>query len=203
MKMRSSTAVLAGTIAMLLCMAATPPARAEFGFSIFGSYWEPDDTSDAGGGGLELAFPLSQRWDLDLRGSYFEELDPEPLDVLFDADSPFRNAGLEVLPIELGLRFALAPNAEVVRPYLGGGAGYYLLDSDFGDVDDEGGWYGLFGLGFGDREGASFFVEAQYRKMEATVEEDPDHPFDFEGFDDRVVLDLDGLGFNAGVTWRM
>ena len=202
MKTQSRVAILAGATAMLLCFAATPPAQAEFGFSIFGSYWEPDDTSDAGGGGLELAFPLGSRVDLDLRASYFEELDPEPLDELFDSDSPFRTAGLEVLPVELGFRFNLAPDA-AVHPYIGAGAGYYFLDSDFGDVDDEGGWFGLFGLGFGDSEGASFFVEAQYRKMEATVEEDPDNPFDFEGFDDEVVLDLDGVGFNAGVTWRL
>jgi hypothetical protein len=203
MKRHSVHAILAGALAMLWCLAAAPAAQADLGFSLFGSYWEPDDTSDAGGGGVELAFPLGERWDIDVRASYFEELDPEPLDVLFDADSPFQEAGLEVLPIEIGLRFALAPNAEVVRPYIGGGAGYYLLDSDFGDVDDEGGWYALFGLGFGDREGASFFVEGQWRKMEATVEEDPDDPFDFEGFDEGVALDLDGLGFNAGVTWRL
>jgi hypothetical protein len=202
MKTRLNVAILAGATAMVLCFAAAPAAQAEVGFSIFGSYWEPDDTSDTGGGGLEIAFPLSPRWDIDLRASYFEELDPEPLQVLFDSDSPFRSRGLEVLPIELGLRFGLAPEA-VVHPYIGGGAGYYLIDSDFGDIDDEGGWYGLFGLGFGDPDGASFFVEAQYRKMEATVEEDPDDPFDFEGFDAPVKLDLDGLGFNAGVTWRL
>ena len=201
MKRHSVSAILAGAFALMLCLLAAPAAHADFGFSIFGSYWEPDDTSDAGGGGLELAFPLGERWNLALRGSYFEELDPEPFETLFDADSPFQNAGLEVLPIELGLRFDLMPEAAQIHPYIGGGAGYYWLDSDFGDVDDEGGWYALFGLGFGDREGASFFVEAQYRKMEATVEEDPDDPFDFEGFDEGVGIDLDGLGFNAGVSW--
>jgi hypothetical protein len=202
MKTQSRVAILAGVTAILVGFAAAPPAQAAVGFSIFGSYWEPDETSDAGGGGLEIAFPLSPRWDIDLRASYFEELDPEPLQVLFDADSPFRTRGVEVLPLELGLRFALAPDA-VVRPYLGAGGGYYIIDSDFGEIGDEGGWYGLFGLGFGDDEGASFFVEAQYRKMEATVEEDPDDPFDFEGFDPPVVLELDGLGFNAGVSWRL
>ena len=202
MKTQSRVAILAGATALLLCFAAAPPAQAAFGFSIYGSYWEPDDAGDTAGGGLELAFPLSPRVDIDLRGSYFEELDPEPLQVLFDSDSPFRNAGLEVLPIELGIRFNLAPKLTAVQPYIGGGAGYYLLDSDFGDVDDEGGWFGVLGLGFGDREGASFFVEGQYRRIEATVEEDPDNPFDFEGFDRNVKLDLDGIGINAGVTWR-
>ena len=198
---KSSRNAIAAVSAALFCIASTPAARAELGFSLYGSYWEPDDTSDAGGGGIELLFPISPRWDVDLRASYFEELDAEPLDQLGDAESPFQEHGLEVLPLELGLRFAFAPDA-AVRPYIGGGAGYYVLDSDFGVVDDEAGWYGILGLGFGNREGASFFVEAQYRKMEATVEEDPSDPFDFEGFDEGVALDLDGVGFNAGVTWR-
>jgi hypothetical protein len=201
MKSQLRVAILAGAAALVLCFASAP-AQADVGFSLFGSYWEPDDTSDTAGGGLAVSFPISPRWDVDLRASYFEELDPEPLQVLFDSDSPFRTRGLEVLPLEIGLRFGFAPDA-AVHPYIGGGAGYYLIDSDFGEIDDEGGWYGLFGLGFGNPDATSFFVEAQYRKMEATVEEDPDDPFDFEGFDERVKLDLDGLGFNAGVIFRL
>ena len=46
------------------------------------------------------------------------------------------------------------------------------------------------------------FVEANYRKMEATVEVDPDTIGDFEGFDEDVGIDLDGLGFNVGVAFR-
>lgn len=199
MKRHTRIAIL--SLATTILAAAAPAAHAAVGFSIFGSYWDTDEADDAGGGGLEIAFPLSPRWDIDFRGSYFEQLDAKPLQVLGDADSPFRHTGLDVVPLELGLRFALAPNA-VVHPYLGAGAGYYLLDSDAGDVKDEGGWYGLFGLGFGDQEGASFFVEAQWRKMEATVEVDPDTPGDFEGFDSPVAIELDGLGVNAGVSWR-
>ena len=201
MKRLSRVAILASATALLLGLAMAPTAGADVGFSIYGSYWEPDETSDAGGGGLEIAFPLNQHFDIDLRASYFEELDPEPLQELFDSDSPFQTRGVEVLPIELGVRFNFAPDA-AVRPYIGAGGGYYLIDSDFGEIGDEGGWYGILGLGFGNREGASFFVEGQYRKMEATVEEDPDDPFDFEGFDPPVVLELDGFGANAGVMWR-
>lgn len=202
MSRHSGFAIFAVATVALCSLATASPARADLGFSIFGSYWEPDETSDAAGGGLELAFPLSPRWDIDLRGSYFEELDPEPLQELFDSDSPFRTRGVKVLPVELGPRFNFVPDG-AVRPYLGGGGGYYIIDSDFGEIGDEGGWYALLGLGFGDPEGASFFIEGQYRKMEATVEEDPDDPFDFEGFDPPVVLELDGIGFNAGVTWRL
>jgi len=201
MKRRFSVAILAIATALAWSAALAAPASADFGLSFYGSYWEPDQTNDVGGGGLELGFPLGERWEIDLRGNYFEELDPEPLQELTDSDSPFRTRGLELLPIDLGIRFELAPDSPV-RPYIGGGGSYYIIDSDFGDIDDEGGWYGLFGLGFGDLKGASFFVEGQYRKVEATVEEDPDDPFDFEGFDPPVKLDLDGIQFNAGVSFR-
>ena len=46
------------------------------------------------------------------------------------------------------------------------------------------------------------FVEANYRRMEATVEVDPDTIADFEGFNEDVGIDLDGLGFNIGVSFR-
>jgi hypothetical protein len=199
MKRQSIVAILAAASALALSTALAPPAHA-IGFSIFGSYWDPDEANDVGGGGLEVSFPLSPRWEIDLRGSYYEELDPKPLQVLADTDSPFRNRGFELTPIELGARFDFRPDAPV-RPYIGGGGSYYIVDSHFGNVDDESGWYGLLGLGFGDKQGASFFVEGQYRWVEATVKEDPDHPFDFPGFE-RTKINLDGWAFNAGVSWR-
>src|SRR5262245_49052344 len=144
MKSRTTFTVLAAGCGGWFIPGAVP-AVADFGFTIFGAWWGPDETSDVGGGGIEFAFPFSERWELNLRGSYYEELDPEPLQDLFDTDSPFRDRGVEVLPIELGLRFELAPDAPV-HPYIGGGGGYYIIDSSFGEIGDEGGWYGLFGL---------------------------------------------------------
>jgi hypothetical protein len=185
----------------LVC-AATSPARADYELGLFGSpYWSPDETEEVAGGGLSFALPVNGHWAVDFRGSYFEETDPDAFDEIGDADSPFQEHGLEILPLEIGARYNFVPEARV-RPYAGAGAGYYLLDSDFGEVNDEGGWYGLFGLGFGNPDKANFFVEANYRRMEATVEVDPDDPGDFEGFDENVGIDLDGLGFNLGVTWR-
>jgi hypothetical protein len=198
MKRQSIIAILAAVTALALAGALPSPAHA-IGFSIFGSYWEPSDTNDVGGGGLEIAFPVSPRWEIDLRGSYFEELDPEPLQVLADADSPFRHRGLELTPIDIGARFDFKPDSPI-RPYLGGGGSYYIVDSDFGNIDDESGWYGVLGLGFGKKEGTSFFVEGQYRDVEATVREDPNHPFDFDFRQTR--LDLSGWAFNAGIGWR-
>ena len=181
------------------------PAHADYELGLFGSpYWAPDETDEVAGGGLSFKLPVGDYWGIDLRGSYFEETRPDAFSEAFelgDADSPFRESGLEIVPLEVGGRYNFVPEARV-RPYAGAGVGYYLLDTDFGEVNDEGGYYGLLGLGFGNPEKANFFVEANYRRMEATVEVDPDDPTEFEGFDEDVGIDLDGLGFNVGVTWR-
>ena len=196
--------LLAAAAVALLCV-ATSPARAEYEFSVFGSpYWAPDETDEVAGGGLTFDIPITSNWQVDLRGSYFEETSPDAFDEALeigDADSPFRENGLEVLPLEVGGRYNFLPESKV-RPYAGAGVGYYMLDTELGDVNDEGGYYGLLGLGFGNPEKANFFVEANYRRMEATVEVDPDTVSDFEGFDEDVGIDLDGLGFNVGVSFR-
>jgi hypothetical protein len=148
--------LLAAAAVALLCV-ATSPARAEYEFSVFGSpYRAPDETDEVAGGGLAFDIPITSNWQVDLRGSYFEETSPDA----------FGEA------LELG------------------------------DVNDEGGYYGLVELGLGNAEKANFFVEANYRRMEATVEVDPDTVSEFEGFDEDVGVDLDGLGFNIGVSFR-
>jgi outer membrane protein W len=204
--MRKSVLTLLATAAVALLCVATSPARAEYELSVFGSpYWAPDETDEVAGGGLSFDIPITSNWQVDLRGSYFEETSPDAFGEALeigDADSPFRENGLEVLPLEVGGRYNFLPESKV-RPYAGAGVGYYMLDTDLGDVNDEGGYYGLVGLGFGDPEKANFFVEANYRRMEATVEVDPDTIADFEGFDEDVGIDLDGLGFNVGVSFRV
>ena len=198
------TTILALAGAALL-FAATSPVRADYELGLFGSpYWAPDDTDEVAGGGLSFKVPLNPYWGIDLRGSYFEETRPDAFGELFelgDEEGPFRENGLTIVPLEVGGRYNFVPDARV-RPYAGAGLGYYVLDTDIGSVDDEGGYYGLVGLGFGNPDKANFFVEANYRRMEATVEEDPNDPFDFTGFDEDVAIDLDGIGFNLGVTWR-
>ena len=196
--------LFAAAAVALLC-AVTTPANAEYELSVFGSpYWAPDDTDEVAGGGLSLDIPINSNWQVDLRGSYFEETSPDAFGEALeigDEDSPFRENGLEVLPLEVGGRYNFIPDGKV-RPYAGAGVGYYMLDTELGDVNDEGGYYGLVGMGFGNPEKANFFVEANYRRMEATVEVDPDTVSDFEGFDENVGIDLDGLGFNVGVSFR-
>lgn len=189
--------------ALATLLAGAAPASAGH-FDLFGAYWDTDEAGGAGGGGLAFGIPLGERFSLDLRGSYYEELANEPLEALFDDDDPvFARRGLEVLPLEVGLRYVLTPDAKAAF-YLGGGASYFLLDTDFGEVDDEVGAYALLGATFGNPDGVSFFVEGIWRIAEATVEIDPDDLDDIDDIDldGRVPVDLNGLGVNAGVTWR-
>jgi hypothetical protein len=178
------------------------PARA-FDFGLAGSYWNTDAAGDAAGGTVILGLPVNETFGFELRGSYFEELSDDPFENAFDSDDEvFQDKGIQVTPIEAGLLFRFAPGT-TFRPYVGGGASYFLIDSDFGEIDDELGYYAVVGATFGDDDGAQLFVEANWRKATAEVRVDPEDLDDIDDLeiDDHADLDLDGFGANLGVRW--
>jgi hypothetical protein len=172
-------------------------------FTLFGSYWDTDVAGDAAGGGVSLGIPFNEMLALELRATYYEELTDDPLENIFDSDDPvFQEVGIQALPLEAGLRLSFAEGA-TFRPHVMGGVSYYLLDSDFGEIGDEVGWFGAVGATIGDGDGAEFYVEGLYRKAEAEIELDPD---DLEDIDDLEIgenaqFDMDGFGVNLGVRW--
>lgn len=179
--MRKKTALLA---VMVLALVAGPAAAADFG--LFGSYWNTDDADEAVGVGGKFRFARI----VELRATYFN-------DVTADTEPESRDFELRALPFEAGLAFSFAPGARF-SPYVGGGAGYYLLDTNRGDVDDEVGFYAVLGADIRGATGLGFMVEAIYRNMEATVRGDLD---DDPRVDDEVDIQLGGLGVNAGLVW--
>jgi len=186
---------------MAATLAATPAAAG--GFSAYGTYWNTDAADEAAGAGLRFGIPLGSVVQIDLGAAYYEELVNRPFAALGDIDTPFVENGLQVTPVEAGLRFNFAEYSRF-NPYIGGGAHYLFLDSDFGEVDDEAGWYARLGTEFGQVNGNGFFVEAGYRGVEVTVENDPE---DFEDFDDvefepETEIDLSGALVNLGYVWR-
>ena len=191
-----------GFAAIALTLLLASPAAAS-SFNLFGSWQDTDDVGEAAGGGVSVAFGLGQVLDLELRGTYYEELSNEPLDALFEDDDPVFEDGIQAIPIEAGLRFNLAQRG-AFNPYISAGGTYYLLDSDFGDLDDEFGWYATLGSIFGDRDGASFFLEALYRNVEGSVQVDPEDLGDIDDteFEDEFDIDLSGFGVNLGIAWR-
>lgn len=171
--------------ATALALAAGPAMANDF--AVFGSYWDTKDAEEALGGGAKLRFGF-----FEVRGTYFSDVTAD--------QSPERNDfEVSAIPLEVGLAFNFAEN-ERFSPYVGGGGGYYMLDTNIGEVDDEIGFYGVLGANIGDPDGVSFMAEAIYRQMEGTVTNedeitDPD-------IDDEVDFDLSGLGVNVGLVWR-
>jgi hypothetical protein len=178
----------------------TAPAHATE-FKIFGAYADTDVLGDTGGGGIGFGIPFNDTLSLDLRATYLQELSSDPLDGIFDFDDDndvFADSDINVVPIDVGLRFNFQRGG-VVNPYIGGGGTYFILDSDARgvEIDDELGFYGLAGARFGDDVGPAFFAEAMYRTVEASAsfrDDDVD-------FDDDADIDLDGFAVNAGIVW--
>jgi len=152
-----------------------------------GGYFSHIDTEDGGesdGFGGKLVLNYSESASLDIRAALFDDF--ENID------------DLELIPVEIGLTFFLG-KLDQFRPYLGLGAGYYLLDSELAEIDDEIGWYGTFGLQLPVADTLSLFVEGQYRQIEGTYE---GSDFDLDNFNnDRADLDLEGLSLNAGILF--
>ena len=164
---------------------AAPASAAELG--VFGAYWNTD---------VEAALGVGSKLRLgrfvELRATYFS-------DVTADTEPERLDFELSAIPLEAGLRYDFG-EGERFTPYVGGGAGYYLLDTTEGDVDDEVGWYAVLGGELGRRDSRlGFMAEATYRQMEATVSDEDCFPDDVR---DEVNIRLDGLGVNAGIVWR-
>lgn len=171
------------------------------GLSVFGSYWNSDSLDDVAGAGVKFSVPLGDTMSFDLRGTYYEPFDEEAL--RDELDDPFEDdfpdeifpGEIQVIPLEAGLSVNLGQGS--IRPSIGAGVSYLMLDVDRGEIDDEVGWYGSLGVDFASENSVGFFAEALYRAAEGTVDEDQDD-LDF----DRVDFDLDGFAANLGVVFR-
>ena len=169
--------------AVALALSAVPASAADFG--AYGAFWDTEDADQALGVGGKLSFGI-----FELRASYFS-------DVTADTEPESQDFEISVVPLEAGLTFKFA-QGERFTPYVGGGAGYYLLDTTDFDVDDEVGYYGVLGADIKGASGLGFMVEGIYRNMEATVRGDfNDNP----DIDEDVDLQLGGFGVNAGLVW--
>jgi hypothetical protein len=182
-------------LAAFVLMTAAAPAGAT-GFTIFGSWWNPDAVGEALGGGISLSFPLGDSGlGMDFRGSFYQETGDES-PIVHGPDSVFREFGLQIVPVDAALRYDFNQDG-AANLYLGGGASYFFLDVDQGpDLDDELGWLAFVGAEFGDPAGARFFLEGSYRSVTSTIRSDGDEIVD------DVPIDLDGAMVNLGIVWR-
>ena len=178
--------ILILTITVLALGGAAVASATDLG--LHGAYWDTKEADNTFGFGAKLRFSF-----VEFRGTYFD-------DVTADVEPESADFEIKAYPLEAGIVLQFLKNS-MFRPYVGGGAGYYILDTNIGDVDDEIGYYLVGGADIGNPSSrVAFSLEAIYRNIEGTVRgeifEDPD--FDI----DEVDLDLSGIGANAGVVFR-
>ena len=150
-------------------------------FGLYGSYWDADQADSSKGGGARMGFNFVKYLELDFHGTYYPS---------FETDVNGQMVEVKAKPVDGGLRVNLLPGGPV-NPYVGAGVSYFFLSTDQGEIDNQTGIYGQAGLEFGG-EGARFFLEALWRKMDTTVT--------LAAFDRDT--EFDGLAANAGFTWR-
>jgi hypothetical protein len=177
-----------------LALLAVPATASDF--ALFGAYQDTDDANEGLGVGGRLRFNY-----FELRATYFDDVTSEvdfggddcPPDCVENDDFD-----LKFVPLEAGLVFKFA-ETDRFRWFIGGGAGYYIIDTDFAEVDDEVGYYGVIGtdIFFGGNFGMT--IEGMYRNMEATVRQADSDDVDV---DEEVDIQLGGIGANVGLVWR-
>ena len=161
-------------------------AGAENGWGLHAAYWDTEDLSDQAGVGATISIEMIPSVLMNIRGSYFDGF----------GDENQGDVDLQVIPLELGL-LVCQPLVEKLNVYAGGGIGYYFMDADRVDVDDEVGSF--LNAGF-ELKGAEkkevvygqthlgLFAEAIYRFVEADA--------------GSADFSLDGLGANVGLMIR-
>jgi hypothetical protein len=173
--MRKAVLVLVGCL--VLCAA---PAWAGGEFSLFGTYGEVTENNRSFGFGARIS--AGGEWVMvDLTGTWF----PSRSAGAFDDD-------LQVIPFDLGLRLLFAPGSDL-RPYVGAGVTYMLINLSDREVNDPTGYYLLAGLSLKGGKSTGFFVEAIYRDADATVDEGAPSEFDAA---------VGGLAGSLGIFWR-
>ena len=165
----------------ILALFSAPSWAGSFG--IFGSYWDSKDADSSWGAGVRAGFNMTKRFALDFHGTYYPDFK--------DDQFPGQSIELTAIPVDGGLKFNFMPDS-AVNPFVGGGVTYYFLSTDPGTVEDQTGVYLDAGLDIGDTDGARFFAELMWRKVNTSVS--------FGAFDNDVKFD--GLGLNVGATWR-
>lgn len=177
-------------LAMGLSALMAAPSSAG-GIGVLGAWWDTDDVDEEAGMGLELDIPMSPRVDLQLRGSYYDQL---------EAEMNGRPVTVRAAPLDLGLAWHFLAPSSRVRPRVEGGVTYYSLASDIDDVgvesgriEDELGYYGGAGLDVRLTGDWAVYGDALYRSGKAEIEGEG-----LRGFSVRA-LDLAGVSLHLGV----
>ena len=178
--MRKSVLVLVGC----LVLSATP-TWAGGAFHLFGTYGEVTQVDRSFGFGARGSIG-GDRLVVDLTATWF----PSRNGTVVNEDGFVIQDDLQIIPFDLGLRYVFAPGSEL-RPYIGAGVSYVLINLSDGSADDETGYYALAGLIFETGAASGLFAEMIYRNADATVS--------YSGVDyDR---NFGGIAGSFGIFW--
>ena len=179
------TAIVCALTALGLGLLGGPAKATDFG--IFGAYQDTQDAGHGYGGGVKLDFARF----ITLRATYLGDITSGT------RFSDSNDLKLRVLPLEAGLQYKFQPDANF-SPYLGGGASYFLLDTNRGNIDDELGWFAVAGADIKTQHSFGITLEAIYRSVDTTVRDNGNSTT----LSDKVNLQLRGFGANAGLVWH-
>jgi hypothetical protein len=179
-----------------LALAAGPACLHASDFAVYGAYTKPQDADNSWGGGVKLTFGY-----FEIRSTYFKGINERPSDFPCPPLCSSSKPRIQYVPLEAGLVYKFKQDP-TLQPYLGAGGGYYFLrrtGSGFGRVNDEAGFYGVVGTDINFSRGFGLMVEANYRRVRATVK---DNSSDVPVLHEGVRLQLGGPGVNAGLVWH-
>jgi outer membrane protein W len=177
--------ILCAVAALGLGLLAGPAKAADFG--VFGAYQDTKDADQGYGGGVKLDFSV-----ITLRATYFGDVTSNNR---FATGNDFK---LRVIPLEAGLQYKFQPDTNFT-PYIGGGASYFLLDTNRGNVDDELGWFAVVGADIKTQHSFGVTLEAIYRSVDSTVRDNNNGNTTVSS---KVDVQLRGIGANAGLVWH-
>ena len=122
--MRKTVLVLVGCLVFV-----AGPAFGGVGFGLFGTYGETNQYNRSFGAGLRVSFGGER-----LMGDFTATWFPSRNGVVVKEGSFQINDSLQILPLELGLRWMFSPDSSL-RPYLGIGGTYMLINLGTGNAD--------------------------------------------------------------------
>ena len=153
--MRKTVLVLVGCLVL-----TAAPAWAGGAFSLFGTYGQINDYNSTFGGGARLTLG-GESFVVDLTGTWYPSVNGTAVKT---GDGAIFGQ-IQLIPFDLGLRWIFAPGSEL-RPYVGAGASYALVDFSGGDSDDEFGYYLLAGFHIFGWGNGGMYVEGMYRWLD-------------------------------------
>jgi len=166
-------------------------ASAAGGLGVFGSYWDTKDADSGWGAGAKFQLEVIPNICVEARGTYFPDFGKS------SGDDP----KLNVIPAEADAIIKF-PISDMLVPYVGGGAGYYMFDIDNNDsavdisVDDEFGFFALAGVEVGLSKQVSLFAEGKYTWLDVTAKASGG------GMSESEDASMNGFGGNAGLMLK-